>query len=799
MLVIAFASSGAAHATSSADAAASPQPELCSPGPRTIAPPGSRVYPDQGNGGYTSVHTNLNLVYDPVSNTFLPGNSAALTILATQCLTEFSLDFERSNGVTSATLPGPNMSVTSVTIDGQPAMFRFVQPTYPGDPNGEDDQDPAAHAASNTNPVSASNPNPPACSTQGSAANAIGVPCAANKLVITPAAPIPATATVVVTINYTGRPGVHLDADGSTEGWFRSNTPASDGGIVVTEPVGGMAWMPLNNHPSAKPTYDIDVTIPFDPASSANRVAIAAGKLIGTIVNPPDANFPTGGSRRFSWRPTAPIASYLVPIAVGGYDVAERLSGSGLTFYESQASSITVNRKALNKIALDQQEAIVQFLSTFAGPFPFESLGDIVATPSAAFEEAMHTQMTFPGGTVGGATGASTGPLYHTTFEQWFGGSVSESGFEMTFFQTGLGTVAEYLMTAQTAANAAGGLGTPAGDAAFDASLVARFNTTYNLAGANWTMAPSDPSANTLFSTAPRYQRPAAAFLALRQILGSNGAGAATDRWIASLKQIQTQYAGGTISEQQLEDVFHQNLPNQNAACHARLADFFTQWLDTAYPPGGGVNKPQITGPGLAGGGFYDANGACPRLPQTVALSPIADMSFNAPDFTVTAVSSAGLPITLSASGACAVTASATVHLTGVVGTCTVTASQAGDDAYQPAAATSQTFAVTDPITLTVGGFTYNPITKRYVQTVAVTNGSPFAVTGPVSLVLDNLSTNATLLNPTGMTASHVPYINATAANLAPGQRINVALSFANPTNTPITYNPRTVVGPGPR
>ena len=72
-------------------------------------------------------------------------------------------------------------------------------------------------------------------------------------------------------------------------------------------------------------------------------------------------------------------------------------------------------------------------------------------------------------------------------------------------------------------------------------------------------------------------------------------------------------------------------------------------------------------------------------------------------------------------------------------------------------------------------------------------------MTGPVSLVLDNLSTNATLLNPTGMTASHVPYINATAANLAPGQRINVALSFANPTNTPITYNPRTVVGPGPR
>ena len=39
---------------------------------------------------------------------------------------------------------------------------------------------------------------------------------------------------------------------------------------------------------------------------------------------------------------------------------------------------------------------------------------------------------------------------------------------------------------------------------------------------------------------------------------------------------------------------------------------FFQQWWDTAYSgsPAAG-NKPQITGPGLAGPGFYDANGGC--------------------------------------------------------------------------------------------------------------------------------------------------------------------------------------------
>ena len=52
-------------------------------------------------------------------------------------------------------------------------------------------------------------------------------------------------------------------------------------------------------------------------------------------------------------------------------------------------------------------------------------------------------------------------------------------------------------------------------------------------------------------------------------------------------------------------------LPRKSAACEARLSQFFTQWFDTAYPGGGGVNKPAITGPGLAGAGFYDASGGC--------------------------------------------------------------------------------------------------------------------------------------------------------------------------------------------
>ena len=42
---------------------------------------------------------------------------------------------------------------------------------------------------------------------------------------ITPSSPIPSGATFVVQVNYAGRPGVHNDGDGTTEGWFRVSQP----------------------------------------------------------------------------------------------------------------------------------------------------------------------------------------------------------------------------------------------------------------------------------------------------------------------------------------------------------------------------------------------------------------------------------------------------------------------------------------------------------------------------------------------------------------------------------------------
>ncbi len=594
-------------------ASAAADPPACSSGAHTLSHFGDRVYPEMGNGGYTSLHTDVYLDYDAPTNLFLPGTHVAMTVRSTQCLNDLSFDFEQTNNQTAGG-SGPNMTVNSVEVNGAPATFTFVQPTYPGDPNGQNDPDPAAHAVSNVNPVSATNPNPPACSPQTSGNSQNGTQCPANKLVVTPSSPIPDGTTFTVTVDYTGRPGVHVDGDGSTEGWFRVNTTAApnDGSFVTTEPVGTDSWMPLNNHPSAKPTYD------FYDTTNLGKTAVANGEIVGftppiagvggdvavppTSVNPPDANFP-GGSWMWHWHSPEPIANYLVENSIGGYDLTARTSLiSGMQYYEAQGSAISSTRKPINKIAIDNQEDIVEFQKQFNGPFPLTTDGVLVGIPSASFEEEMQGKITFAGGTIGGSTGLSLGTLNHENMHQWFGDNVSENSFNLTFWKEGFATLGEYLCTARNTPTACGTPGTPASDDAFEQSLINRFNGTGNYGTSSssfWTSAPSNPTVGNLFTTSSTYTRPGTAYIALWRTLGR-------PRMISAMKAIQSTYGGSSITEPQLEQVFRNWLPVPSASCNTRLTQFFTEWFDTPYPTGGAntTNKPKVTGPGLNGTGF---------------------------------------------------------------------------------------------------------------------------------------------------------------------------------------------------
>ncbi len=585
------ANASAANSSTRSAGTAAAVPAHCSAGAHTLSPPGGRLYPETGNGGYTSMHTLVHLVYNATANRFLTGTDVVLTDRATQCLTSFSLDFERTSRNASG---GPDLAVRSVTVDGRPATFAFEQPTYPGDPHGQDDPDPAAHEASQANPVGGPhhNPLPPACTPEllspKRPVNSLnGTQCPADKLVITPAKPIEDGAVFSVTVSYAGRPGLHNDGDGTTEGWFR----APDGGFVTTEPVGTEDWMPLNDYPAAKPTYDFSDTV------TAGRTVLANGILVSVRRHPASTQFP-GGSVTWHWHSPAPVASYLVEDSVGRYKLTERTADNGIRFYEAQDKGIKASRQAANLKIMNLQQNITEFESQFSGSYPFTSDGVVIGTPDASFEEEMQTMITFAGGSI------NTDVLYHENMHQWWGDNVSEGGYRMTYFKEGLATLAEFLYQARLAERKAGGPYSRKGQAAFQASLVHEFNSDYAQGKKFWTVAPSNPQAFDLFGGSSTYERPGDAYIALRQILGHGN-------FTRALQQVQRTYGGASVTEAELEAIFRQWLPVPSTACRARLGEFFGQWWDTAYPKGGGKNRPRITGPGLAGQNFYRSGGGC--------------------------------------------------------------------------------------------------------------------------------------------------------------------------------------------
>jgi hypothetical protein len=125
-------------------------------------------------------------------------------------------------------------------------------------------------------------------------------------------------------------------------------------------------------------------------------------------------------------------------------------------------------------------------------------------------------------------------------------------------------------------------------------------------------------------------------------------------------------------------------------------ADQCTVAIDTVHITGAGVCT--ITA-SQAGDTTYDPAADVvqsfniAQAAQTVTFDPLIDTTVADPGFALTATASSGLPVSYAAAGDCTV-AGDTVTVTGVVGSCTITASQAGDADHLAATDVQQTFAI---------------------------------------------------------------------------------------------------------
>jgi len=119
---------------------------------------------------------------------------------------------------------------------------------------------------------------------------------------------------------------------------------------------------------------------------------------------------------------------------------------------------------------------------------------------------------------------------------------------------------------------------------------------------------------------------------------------------------------------------------------------------------------------------------------------------------------------------------------------------------FTPAFATPAS-DVTDQVSLLAEEVQFHPGTLRYAQKVTLTNLGSDPLTGPVYLVLDQLSPDVALYGLLGTTVhakpSGSPYVRVPVSFGAPGQPTTFEVQFLNPDQHAIQWTPRVLAGPG--
>src|SRR5262249_12365559 len=90
----------------------------------------------------------------------------------------------------------------------------------------------------------------------------------------------------------------------------------------------------------------------------------------------------------------------------------------------------------------------------------------------------------------------------------------------------------------------------------------------------------------------------------------------------------------------------------------------------------------------------------------------------------------------------------------------TLTVTDAGNPVLTSVSSTVGVYQdISSDLAVSAGGFTYNSTTGQYVQTLTITNSSQLTFSSGITLLLKNLSSNATLANAKG-TTNGSPYLD---------------------------------------
>ncbi|MGH9274649.1 MAG: M1 family metallopeptidase [Acidimicrobiales bacterium] len=275
-----------------------------------------------------------------------------------------------------------------------------------------------------------------------------------RELEVTPAEPVAEGHTFTTVVTYGGVPRPLADGTDLFEvGWQTDGREA----FVVSEPAGAATFYPVNDHPTDKATYTFRIQAPPD------QVVVANGLLVGE----PELT-DEGGGRIWTYEARDPMASYLVQIAIGDYELVEAGTFEGVTIRHAFHRSVADAARRTTERTIE----MIDLLDDVWGAYPFEAYGVLAVDEALGF--ALETQTLTIIGTDTALSGREADEiLLHELSHQWVGDAVSPATWKDIWLNEGFATYSQWLWSERTGGATAArrarsdvgpGLDTPPGD-----------------------------------------------------------------------------------------------------------------------------------------------------------------------------------------------------------------------------------------------------------------------------------------------------------------------------------------------